>query len=340
MSSGPGIPNVDSRLWFVFQVFLTIDVMGIDIAAYNLIRAGKPGFYSQDRGLLAVWGGEADSFLDGLVSNNIKKLEEGIQILAAFPNAQGRLLAVAGIRKQEGKFLVETEEATREKVFQYLHRFTYAGDFFIADISQDYRYFEFFGLEKSKLPAVSGALIAKSPRATGLFVPSASAGSFRELLISNGSVEINDELYETFRIESGIPKYGVDIDEQTIVPEIGIEEMISYDKGCYIGQEIIARIHFRGHVAKKMAGLIFTEAAAADSGVETLPGRELKTTDGRIAGRITSAVFSPSLGRTIALAFVRFDFLGEGTRLLAGDAEVSVKSLPFMPVASSADPAP
>lgn len=314
--------------------------MGIDIGEYSRIRAGNLGVYSQRRGILAVWGGEAVSFLDGLVSNNVKELDEGSQILAAFPNAQGRLLALAGIRKHEGKFLIETEETTREKIFQYLHRFTYAGDFFIEDVSQNYRYFEFFGLEEPLLPAISGALIASSPRTSGLFVPSVAADSFRESLFSNGSVEINDGLYELLRIESGIPKYGVDLDEQTIVPEIGIEGMISYDKGCYIGQEIIARIHFRGHVAKKMTGLIFADSKEFEPRVDTLPGHELKSADGKNAGRITSAVFSPALARTIALAFVRFDFLEEGTRLLAGEAVTSVRPLPFISAAMPAKTSP
>ena len=88
------------------------------IDKYNAIRGGSGGFYEQKRGLIAVWGKEAVQFLDGLISNDMKTLEDGAEMLAAFPNAQGRLLAVVRVLRQGEKFLFETEEATREKVFQ------------------------------------------------------------------------------------------------------------------------------------------------------------------------------------------------------------------------------
>ena len=99
---------------------------------YNHIRSGGAGFYEQKRGLIAVWGKEAVQFLDGLITNDMKTLEDGAQMLAAFPNAQGRLLAVVRVLRQGDRFLFETEDATREKLFQNLFRFTFAGDFFVG----------------------------------------------------------------------------------------------------------------------------------------------------------------------------------------------------------------
>jgi len=102
---------------------------------YDDLRAGRAGFYEHNRGLIAVWGKEAVQFLDGLISNDMKTLEDGGQMLAAFPNAQGRLLAAVRVTRQGERFLFETEDATREKVFQNLFRFTFAGDFFVEDLS-------------------------------------------------------------------------------------------------------------------------------------------------------------------------------------------------------------
>src|SRR3954468_3701554 len=113
--------------------------------AYDLIRSGGAGFYEQKRGLIAVSGKEAVQFLDGLITNDVKTLEDGASMLAAFPNAQGRLLAVVRVKRQGDRFLFETEEATREKVFQNLFRFTFAGDFFVEDLSDSFVYFEVFG---------------------------------------------------------------------------------------------------------------------------------------------------------------------------------------------------
>jgi folate-binding protein YgfZ len=306
---------------------------------YNNIRSGGSGFYVQKRGLIAVWGKEAVQFLDGLISNDMKTLEDGEQMLAAFPNAQGRLLAVVRVLRQGDRFLFETEGATREKVFDNLFRFTYAGDFFVEDLSEQYRYFELFGfgaepsltvrlLIQAEPPALAGGVTFTSNKTSGYFTLSDNGDNFRSNLIVASGVEISDELYEVLRIESGIPKYGVDMDETTIVPELGIGGLISYKKGCYIGQEIIARIHFRGHVAKQLTGLILSKPPAVATGL--LPGTELKTADGKNAGRVTSVTFSPKLGKTIALAYVRYDYLAEGTELNAHDKKVTVTHLPFI----------
>ena len=92
-------------------------------STYNQIRSGKAGFYEHKRGLIAVSGKESVQFLDGLISNDMKTLEDGGQMFAAFPNAQGRLLAIVRVKRQGDQFLFETEDATREKVFQNLFSF-------------------------------------------------------------------------------------------------------------------------------------------------------------------------------------------------------------------------
>lgn len=299
--------------------------MYMDIEAYNHIRSGGAGFYEQKRGLIVVWGKEAVQFLDGMISNDMKTLEDGAQMLAAFPNAQGRLLAVVRILRQGDRFLIETEEATREKVFNNLFRFTYAGDFFVSDFSDEWQYFEIWG--DADLGAVSDWYRFMSSGSVGWFVGKDMLDTFRLTMDTSKAVEISDELYDTLRIESGIPRYGVDMDETTIVPEIGLDGLISYNKGCYIGQEIIARIHFRGHVAKRLTGLL-SERGAVATGL--LPGAELTASDGKPAGRITSITYSPKLERTIALAYVRYDYLAEGTELLAGDVQATAKNLPFL----------
>ena len=115
------------------------------LKSYEAVRGGEVGLYEQKRGLVAVWGKEAVQFLNGLITNDVEKLEENSPMRAAFPNAQGRLLALVRVLKMDGKFLFETEEATHEKVFQNLFRFTFAGDFFVADLSDNYRFFSIFG---------------------------------------------------------------------------------------------------------------------------------------------------------------------------------------------------
>ncbi|MEJ7624869.1 MAG: glycine cleavage T C-terminal barrel domain-containing protein [Pyrinomonadaceae bacterium] len=295
------------------------------IQGYSSIREGNSAFYQQKRGLIAVWGSEAVQFLDGLITNNVKELADGDQMPAAFPNAQGRLLALVRVRRGGDRFLIETEESTTEKVYQNLFRFTFAGDFFVENLSEQYRYFEIFGLpvmgsEPEPLRTVEFDV---PPWPQSLFVPIHSGEAFAADLGNT----VSDDLYETFRIERGVPKYGVDMDETTIVPEVGLGGLISYNKGCYIGQEIIARIHFRGHVAKRLTGLR-SEPGAVATGL--LPGAELSTPDGKNAGRITSVTFSKKLETTIALGYVRYGYLTPGTELTVDGVGTTVADLPFV----------
>ena len=305
----------------------------MDIDAYNYIRSDGAGFIEMPRGLITVWGKEAVQFLDGMITNDMKTLEDGQQMLAAFPNAQGRLLAIIRVLRDGERFLIETEDMTKEKVFQNLFRFTFAGDFFVDDLSEKFQYFEIFGPKKDVFnPNVgekfSGSLAFESAAGAAYFVPNNLAGDFRSFLFNeNGCVAISEELYETLRIEAGIPKFGYDMDETTIVPELGLDGMISYTKGCYIGQEIVARIHFRGHVAKQLSGLI-SEPGAEATGF--LPGAELRSSDGKNAGKITSVTFSPQLQKQIALAYIRYDYLTSGQSLLCGDEEAKVTPVPFI----------
>jgi tRNA-modifying protein YgfZ len=271
------------------------------------------GYFEMPRGLIAVWGKEAVQFLDGMVTNDVKTLRDGGEMLAAFPNAQGRLLAVVRIRRDSDRFLIETENATRERVFQNLFRFTSAGDFFVEDLSESYRFF-------------ASANAGPHEAATGIAFTTGRMGGF--FARRDEAIEVDEMTagsYETLRVESGVPLFGSDMDETTIVPELGFDEMISYKKGCYIGQEIIARIHFRGHVAKKLIGLVLSEPSGLEGGQS-----EITTQDGKNAGRITSGAYSPTLGKTIALGYVRYDYLAAGTELRVGDALATVTELPFI----------
>ena len=283
----------------------------LELQKYNHIRNGGTGFYQQKRGLLAVYGKEAEKFLNGMITNDVAKLADGEQMLAAFPNAQGRLLAVVRVLRQGERFFFETEETTREKVWNNLFRFTFAGDFFVEDLSEN---FQFFSMENGNLKIENEGILYFGD---DFFIPNDVEIDFSD------AIKISDEIYEVLRIENGIPLYGIDMDETTIVPELGLEDLISYNKGCYIGQEIIARIYFRGHVAKQLRGLVLSDGNAKAQD-------ELTTVEGKNAGKITSVCYSPKLEKHLALGYVRYDYLAEGTELNIGEITATVKNLPFI----------
>ena len=145
-------------------------------------------------------------------------------------------------------------------------------------------------------------------------------------LAGAGAIAIDRAAAETLRIEAGIPRFHLDMDEQTIPLEAGIEERaISFTKGCFVGQEVIVRVMHRGHgrVARKLVGLTL------ENGDVPPPGTSVRA-DGRDLGRITSSVWSPALGRSIALAYVHREFAGPGTMVTVDGTPAVVTALPFV----------
>ena len=161
-----------------------------------------------------------------------------------------------------------------------------------------------------------------------LFVDAASETPVRNALAARGAVPVDTETWNVVRIEAATPVFGADMDEDTIPLEAGIEDRaISFTKGCYVGQEVIVRVRDRGHgrVARRLVGL-----AAPAGGVlpAVAAGDGLRAGD-KDVGRVTSAAFSPILGRTIALGYVQRDFAAPGASV---DAVRDVAVVPLVVV--------
>src|ERR1043166_5788043 len=339
-------------------------------AEYEAVRGGDGAglFDLSSRGRVEVTGGEAVQFLNGMVTNDVARLEDGAWMQAAFPNPQGRLLAAARVFRTVEGFILDTEAATYERVLKSLERFAFAGDFRVRDLTEETATLSVQGARAREIVRAAlgdeaaraardrftaaqfrGGHVA-SVRAThtaedgfDLFVSASDAEALWDLLVAAGARPAGFDALEVLRVEAGVPRYGVDAGEANVVTEVLDEaEAVSYTKGCYVGQEIIARIHWRGHVAKRLAGILLEGDAetASDAGVKTLPGgdgRAQSTDDasaqsdgepetlegaslrapveGREVGRVTSEVFSPRLGARVALAVVKYDFLQPGTEL-------------------------
>jgi folate-binding protein YgfZ len=326
---------------------------GTALAQYQAVRGGGIGWRGlYGRGLIQVTGTEAVQFLNGLITNDVKTLEDGHWMPAAFPNVQGRLIATVRVLRSGDAFYFDTEPATRDAVYQALYRFSFAGDFHVADLTESTAIFtlqgrsapellvSIFGDEVAALK--QGELLAtdfdgapvKIIRAThtaedgfDLFVEKEGAVGFRQYLLSTGVKEMDAAAFEVLRIEAGIPVFGVDMVATNVVLEAVADDAVSYTKGCYVGQEIIARIHWRGHVAKKLTGLKITGGPVA-------PEDKLFTAEDKEIGRVTSAVFSPALDQWVALGYVKYDFLAAGTpvtvKTAGGKYTATVADLPLV----------
>ncbi len=332
-------------------------------AEYVAIREQGAGVIDMSsRGRISVGGLEAVEFLNGLITNDMKTLAEDTWMPAVFPNVQGRLIASARVIRfkdiQTDKnvcpsYLIDTETATHNQVLTTLQRFTLAGDFRVTDLTSKTAQFSVQGPDAKRVTqsvlgdAVTNldangaakikwqenevsALRASHTGANGfdLIIQATASDDLWRALVSSGATRVGDETLEILRIEAGLPRYGIDMDETNVVTETNLDHAVSYTKGCYIGQEIIARIKYRGHVAKKLVGLSFADK------VDVAPGDVIRSSHDKDIGRITSATYSPQLKRTIALGYVKYDYLAAGTGVKVihdgSDVSANVTELPFV----------
>ena len=319
---------------------------------YQAIRDGGAGLIdlSPARGRIRVSGSEATMFLNGLMTNDMKSLAANRWMPAVFPTVQGRLIGVVRvIRGGEPSFLIDTETVAHDAVLKTISRFTMAGDFKVSDVTAETALLtvqgqiagevvdKVFETSTSEIPANGVAevqwqnLPATIIRAshTGengfdILVDSSQKAELLQALETAGAQPISEDTLEILRVEAGIARFGIDVDETNVVPETNLDNAVSYTKGCYVGQEIIVRIKHRGHPAKKLTGLRFE----TDAQVE--PGAIINSTENQEIGRVTSAVISPRLG-SIGLGYVRYEHLAEGTRVVVSDGiDAIVTALPFV----------
>ena len=317
----------------------------ISVAEYSAVRDGGLGLIDlSPRGRLLVSGSEAVMFLNGLITNDMKTLAVNTWMPAAFANVQGRLLAAVRVIHREDGFLIDTEAVTQDTVLKTLERFTLAGDFRIADETNETASFSIQGKTAENImravfgdqAKVARQKVVKGKLANGrevtiirathtaedgfdLFVDVNDARELRESLIRAGAQNVSSETRELLRIEAGIPRYGTDMDETTVVTEANLDDAVSFTKGCYLGQEIIVRIKHRGHVAKKLAGIIW------GANVELKRDTKVLSSDDKEIGRVTSSAFSPRLDRTVALGYIKYDYLSPGTRVKASVDETEIE---------------
>ncbi len=292
-------------------------------------------------------------FLNGLITNDMKTLGLNSWMPAVFPNVQGRLVAAVRIIRSNDGFLIDTEHASLETIAKLVGRFTLAGDFQVKDLSSETAMLSVQGRKAAEVVrqalAEKAATVARSAVATAqsehgqvtvirathsgedgydLFVDRNAAEHLRDSLIRAGASPFGDEVAEVLRIEAGIPRFGIDMDETKVVTETNLDEAVSFTKGCYIGQEIIARIKYRGHVAKKLTGVLLEQHVALESGAK------IHSSDAKEIGAITSSTFSPRLQKTIALSYVKYDYLEPGTevKMISANHELPAKvtELPFV----------
>lgn len=286
------------------------------------------------RGQIAVAGKDRASYLQGLLTNDIQALTPGTGCYSAWLTPQGRMLTDLHVLESGDMILLDVPADQVQSTLQRLDQFLFSEDVQLADLAGSLRGVWLHGPRAAAviervITGLSGvaewpeyhnaraefagtaAVIARVNQLAVpgfcLYIAPAQEAVLLERLAEAGAVQVDDATIQTARIEAGYPLFGVDMTEDTIPLEAGIEQRaISFTKGCYVGQEVVIRVLHRGQgrVAKKLVGLQI-DGAVPTAGAKLVAGT-------REVGVVTSAARSPRHG-AIALGYLHRDFVTAGT---------------------------
>jgi len=291
-------------------------------------------------GIVKLTGNDRVAWLQGMITNDVEKMPAGGGCYAGHLTPQGKLVAHMHVLKDEDALWLSLERAAIPKLMAAFDKLLIMEDVQMADVSNDYSILGVLGPKAGEALQswVGGSMqldglyshrkfddsrIAMSELGFNIWVPRPQADSILRFLAEHGVTAIDHGTWDVLRTEAGIPVYGVDIDETTTMPELGAHG-ISYEKGCYIGQEVVAKVKYIGHVNRRFAGLMLSG--------NQLP--EVKTPirkGGREVGYITTALFSPGLNKPIALGFVSRSAYASGSEVEVGTETATIVDLPFSP---------
>jgi aminomethyltransferase len=318
---------------------------GAESAEHAALRATAGVFDLSFRSRLCLVGADRVRFLHGQVTNDVKQLRVGAGCYAALTTAKGKMQSDLNVLCLPDELLLDFEPGLTATVAQRIEKFIVADDVQVVDVAPHYGLLSVQGpraevvvqalgffpdIPAARLSSVkladsnlgeiylaSHARLSLAPEVQGfdLFVPVNALGAVADKLIAAakniGGCPCGWTAFEAARIEAGIPRFGTDMDETNLPLECGIESRaISYHKGCYIGQEVINRIHSIGHVNRELRHLCLAE----DLKALPLKGDKLFHADKEV-GHITSAAFSPVARSNFALGYVRREAGATGTKL-------------------------
>jgi tRNA-modifying protein YgfZ len=307
---------------------------------YAALTQGCALIDRSERGKLALSGPEAAAFLNGQVSNDVEALQPGEGCYATFLTPKGKMLGDLRILATPGELLLDTERVSLQALFDLIRRGTigWAAELHKRTLETALlslagpRARELAGAAEAGLPEaehahrearLGGAAVRLVTTADGVDVLCAAgdAGAVGVALVGAGATVVDETAAEIARIEAGRPRYGIDLDDTTIPQEAGLNDRaVSFTKGCYVGQETVARLHWRGKPNRHLRGLRLSSPVAT--------GTPLRLGE-KDVGRVGSAGVSPLHG-PIALALVRRE-APPGAVLDAGDdgTTAEVVELPF-----------
>jgi folate-binding protein YgfZ len=298
---------------------------------YERLRESAGLVDRSDRGKLLLSGAGAAEYLQGQVTNDVEALAPGQGCYAALLNHKAKVIADMRVLRGEDWIWVDTEAATGPALARNVDRYSIGRDVKVRDVASERAILSLIGPDaRAALDVQPGddehsfvegdhGLYVTTDLGVDVICAAEDADDVRAAL---GIEPVGGDAAECLRVESGRPRHGFDFDTDTIPQEAGLNERaVSFTKGCYVGQETVARLHYRGRPNRHLRGLRLSAPA--------LPGAQL-VLDGKSVGRLGTTVVSPVHG-PIALALVRRE-AAPGTKVEVGEngAGAVVTDLPFV----------
>jgi len=326
-------------------------------AEYRAIRRAVALVDTNYRALFSLSGPDRHRYLNAVLTSNVRDLKPGQGTVGLLLTPQGHILAEVETFALADRIFASSHAMVRDRTFSTLDKFIIMDDVQLEDLTPSRGTLDLLGpraaevlsvlakVDISAMPEAAhveaklGSIPCHLVRHTWVGHPAATLVVAREQLgplwqemarrvRTVGGMPTGMEALNSIRLEFGTAWFGQDYDDKNIPHETGLElSHINYEKGCYTGQEIVERVRSRGHANRQLTGLQFLDGKAPVAGTKLLvPGDAA----GKEAGHVTSAGFSPQLGRRIGLGYVRREHAAQGTRLDASGATAEVISLPLL----------
>lgn len=314
--------------------------------SYDLLRGECGLIPTEQLSVMTLTGDDRKGWLQGQATNDLRSFTPGTASAFCLCEATGQIQAICDIWAMGDKFVITTAKAAAGAVLNRVESMVVLEDVAAKDVTGEFKHFSVQGptattilsdrLQLPKLDAGEAEIdgvkvwLLRSNR-TGLggwdlLVPT-SAGSLATKL-TKGIAKIHASATEAARLEAGIPVFGLDVTAKTMPPELGLAfeaRHVSYNKGCYMGQEVLMRIHSRGHTNRSWVGLVAEQPLESEATIS-----HSRRPD---AGVVTSAAFSPDYGY-IAGAMLRSEAVAEGETVVVhtkrGDVEAEVRIMPIL----------
>ena len=290
-----------------------------------------------DRGRIRVTGEDRARLLHAMTTNHIQQLTPVAGCYAFFLTVQGRILSDVNVLCRPDHFLLDLEPETREKVYQHLDHYIIADDVTLEDVTAQTATIALEGPTSAGVMEAMGApvpeadyssvewgtrLVARLNTTGGLgfflMAPVVEKDQLIAQLEAAGAVAGDEEAFRVVRLEHGKPRYGEDLSERYLAQEANLSEALHFNKGCYLGQEIVERVRSRGQIHRELMPLVLETKSPPPAGAKLTVGDAP-------AAEITSAAYSPALDKVVALAFVRTDYAKPGTKIMLGDTQAEVR---------------